>query len=86
MEHMRYTKKKKIPVYLRFKFNWRCRAGSDPVFYLAILSPLECSPFYQPAHRGARPYQTGQKISSIKGDIPHQSQSDGVLGLMWTLG
>lgn len=78
MEYMRYTKKKIIPVYLRFKFNWGCRAGSNPVFYLATLSPLECSPFYQPAHRGAGPHQTGQKNSSVKADIPPQSQSDGV--------
>lgn len=80
MDYMRYTKKKIIPVYLRFKFNWGCRVGIkyNPVFYLATLSPLECSPFYQPAHRGAGPHHTGQKNSSIKGDIAPQSQSNGV--------
>lgn len=77
MEYMRYTKKKIIPVYLRFKFNWGCMSGSNPVFYLATLSPLECSPFYQPAHRGRASPDRSEKLI-CQADIPPQSQSDGV--------
>lgn len=34
-------------VYLKSK----CNEGVYPAFYLATLTLLECSPFYQPGHR-----------------------------------